>query len=173
MDDIYRLTSFEYARILGISQEALRSRRRRNQEDGNFKKVGKVFWWKTPQRDRPLQVAQPLNDRGSRALKLVTRTRRRGAMLNGEDTNYHNARNGWQLEEHNRIKALAKIRDKLGDDVVDEITPELFDMAKKRVAEKKEKKLKKEYEKAAAATDGTIIYGVDNTPTRYGTKIKS
>ena len=34
-------------------------------------------------------------------------------MLNGEDTNYHNARNGWQLEEHNRIKALAKIRDKL------------------------------------------------------------
>ena len=46
----------------------------------NFKKVGKVFWWKTPQRDRPLQVAQPLNDRGSRALKLVTRTRRRGAV---------------------------------------------------------------------------------------------
>ena len=171
MDDIFRLTSFEYARMLGISQEALRSRRRRNQEDGNFKKVGKVFWWKSPVKDRPQQVLQPLNDRGSRALKHATRSRRRGVMLNGEDTNYHNARNGWQLEEHNRIKALAKIRDKLGDEVVDEITPELFDMAKKRVAEKKEKKLKKEYEKAAAATDATVIYGVDNTPTRYGTKL--
>ena len=40
MDDIFRLTSFEYARMLGISKEALRSRRRRNQEDGNFKKFG-------------------------------------------------------------------------------------------------------------------------------------
>ena len=50
-------------------------------------------------------------------------------------------------------------------EVVDEITPELFDMAKKRVAEKKEKKLKKNM-KAAAATDATkfmalIIHQLD------------
>ena len=36
MDKDFRLTSSEYARLLGITNEALRSRRRRNQEDGNF-----------------------------------------------------------------------------------------------------------------------------------------
>ena len=33
MDEIFKLTSSEYARMLGISNEALRSRRRRGQEE--------------------------------------------------------------------------------------------------------------------------------------------
>ena len=99
MDSIFRLTSDEYSKILGITTEALRSRRRRNQEDGNFKKVGKVFWWKSPTKDRPYIGGTRSNDRVPGALKPASRKRRRGVMLNGEQTNYHNARNGFQLEE--------------------------------------------------------------------------
>ena len=56
MDKDFRLTSSEYARLLGITNEALRSRRRRNQEDGNFIQIENKFWWKTPSRDRPIEV---------------------------------------------------------------------------------------------------------------------
>ena len=53
MDEIFKLTSSEYARMLGISNEALRSRRRRGQEDGNFKEVDGKFFFKSPPKARP------------------------------------------------------------------------------------------------------------------------
>ena len=170
MDQTFRLTSDEYSRILGISTEALRSRRRRGQEDGNFKKIGKVFWWKSPGKDRPTIVDQRSNDR--RSLSPVARKRRRGVLEKGLPTNYHNANNGWQLEELNRVRALGKIRDQLGDEVVDEITPELFELAKKNVAKKKEENFKKELSKAEAPPNG-IITGTDQTPLRYGTRLNA
>jgi len=172
MDTVFRLTSDEYSKILGISTEALRSRRRRNQEDGNFKKVGNVFWWRSPTKDRPIIGDHRSNDRGPRALKPVTRKRRRGVMLNGEQTNYHNARNGFQLEELNRVRALGKIRDELGDEVVDEISPELFELAKKNVEKKKEEKFKKEVAKSQTPPNGAYT-GYDHTPTIYGSKLNA
>ncbi len=172
MDKNFRLTSSEYARLVGLSAEALRSRRRRNQEDGNFIIVDNKFWWKAPPKDRPLTVRPPTNDRGTRSSFLATpkKKRRRGAMLRGEKTNYHNASNGWQLEELNRVRALGKIRDSLGDEVVDEITPELFDLAKKNVQKKKDDEFKKQMEKSQVH-DPQLIYGVDQTPIRYGTRL--
>ena len=172
MDSVFRLTSDEYSKILGITTEALRSRRRRNQEDGNFKKVGKVFWWKSPTKDRPYIGGTRSNDRVPGSLKPASRKRRRGVMLNGEQTNYHNARNGFQLEELNRVRALGKIRDELGDEVLDEITPELFEQAKKRVAEKKEEAFKKANEKAQVPPSG-VYSGYDHTPTIYGTTLNA
>ena len=179
MDSIFRLTSDEYSKIIGISTEALRSRRRRGHEEGNFKKVGKVFWWKSPSRDRPIVVDKRSNDRVpsssspvASSSKPVTRKRRRGVMLKGEQTNYHNARNGFQLEELNRVRALGKIRDELGDEVVDEISPELFELAKKNVQKKKEEKFKKEIAKAEAPPNG-IYVGYDHTPTIYGSKLNA
>ena len=45
MEDEFRLTSREYATIRGLSVEALRSRRRRELERGNFViRDGKYFW---------------------------------------------------------------------------------------------------------------------------------
>ena len=176
MDKIFRLTSSEYGKLIGITNEALRSRRRRNLEDGNFKKVGKEYFWKTPVRGRPDIELAAANDRG---LKYVIpgsgslkRKRRRGVMKRGESTNYHNAPNGWQLEQANQIKALGKIRDGLGDEVVDEITPELFELAKKNLAAKKEKEFKKELAKAERPPGDRII-GLDYTPKKYGTMLNA
>ena len=175
MDEIYRLTSSEYAKLLDLSNEALRSRRRRNLEDGNFKKVGKEYFWKTPVRGRPDMVVAAANDRGSKALlpvaKSLKRKRRRGAMKTG-DTNYHNAPNGWQLEQLNRIRALGKIREELGDDVVDELAPEMFELAKKKLAAKKEKQFKKEMEKAQRSPVQNIV-GLDQTPKKYGSLLNA
>ena len=175
MDEIFRLTSSEYAKLLDLSNEALRSRRRRNLEDGNFKKVGKEYFWKTPVRGRPDMVVAAANDRGSKALlpvaKSLKRKRRRGAMKTG-DTNYHNAPNGWQLEQLNRIRALGKIREELGDDVVDELAPEMFELAKKKLAAKKEKQFKKEMEKAQRSPVQNIV-GLDQTPKKYGSLLNA
>lgn len=175
MDKIFRLTSSEYAKLIGITNEALRSRRRRNLEDGNFKKVGKEFFWKTPVRGRPDMVVAAANDRGSGSLlpaaRSTKRKRRRGAMKTG-NTNYHNAPNGWQLEQLNKIRALGKIREDLGDDVVDELAPEMFELAKKKLAKKKEKEFKKEMEKAQRSTNLNIV-GLDNTPPKYGTMLNA
>ena len=109
MEKGFRLTSREYAAIIGIKPEALRSRRRRGLENGNFKEIDKKFWWKTPLRDRPYTVDDRDASRPIRVQSSVfpaSKYRRRGTLIKGHKTNYHNARNGWQLEEHNLIKQL-------------------------------------------------------------------
>ncbi len=176
MDKIFRLTSSEYAKLIGISNEALRSRRRRKLEQGNFIKDGKEYFWKTPLRGRPdIELATP-NDRGLKygipVSGSLKRKRRRGVMKKGESTNYHNAPNGWQLEQLNRIRALGKIREELGDDVVDELAPEMFELAKKKLAAKKEKDFKKELAKAERPPGDRII-GLDYTPKKYGTMLSA
>ena len=76
------------------------------------------------------------------------------------------------MEDRNRVLALAKIRDNLGDEVVDEITPELFDLAKKRVAEKKLKKASKEVEKSELnGLTEPMPTGLDRTPPEYGREL--
>ena len=70
--------------------------------------------------------------------------------------------------------ALAKIRDGLGDEVVDEITPELFDLAKKKVAEKKLKKASNEVEKLEVnGLSEPMPTGLDKTPPEYGRKLNA
>tara|TARA_R110000824_G_scaffold45889_1_gene132422 strand:- start:357 stop:1292 length:936 start_codon:yes stop_codon:yes gene_type:complete len=175
MDEIYRLTSSEYAKLIGISNEALRSRRRRNQEEGNYKKVGSDYFWMTPLAGRPNMAVTVANDRGPRygiPVKNVKRKRRRGVVARGEQTNYHEAPNGWQLEQANQIKALGKIRDGLGDEVVDEITPELFELAKKKIQAKKDKEFKDQMAKAQKTPAHNIV-GLDNTPQKYGTMLNA
>ena len=171
MDKNYRLTSEEYARLLGISTEALRSRRRRGQLKNYIQDDNGNYWWEN---DRPYQDNKQQNDRVRNGLirlpgakKIDRRKRRRGVLARGEPTNYHNARNGWQLEELNRVRALTKIRDELGDEFVDEISPELIKLAKDRVQKRKEKEIEKAFTPNNSSGDPRII-GYDYTPQQYG-----
>jgi len=43
----YYLSTPEFALMLGCSTEALRSRRRRGELEGQFKSDGKKYWWKS------------------------------------------------------------------------------------------------------------------------------
>ena len=100
---------------------------------------------------------------GQRAID--TKKRNRGALARGDKSDYPN----WRFEEANRVKALAKIRDKLGDEVVDEITPELFKLAKQNVNKRKQKQLDKLVNNQTSRESFPI--GVDRTPLKYGTML--
>ena len=168
MEKDFRLTSSEYAKMRDLSVEALRSRRRRELERGNFICVDGKYWWK---RDRPITVNKKGNSRrvpGPGAVIYGPRKRNRGALARGEKPDYPN----WKMEERNQVLALAKIRDNLGDEVVDEITPELFDLAKKRIAEKKLKKASNEVEKLRLNdVSEPMPTGLDRTPPEYGREL--
>jgi len=166
MEKNFRLTSSEYAKIRGLSVEALRSRRRRELERGNFILKNGNYLWKN---DRPMTVKKINSSHlvlDPRSSIHAPRTRNRGALARGEKPLYPN----WQMEERNRILALAKIRDDLGDEVVDEITPELFKLAKKKVAERKQKKADEILKRNTDPGTGTP-FGIDRTPTKYGSML--
>ena len=58
--DGFYISTPEYALMLGCSTEALRSRRRRGELEGEFKTDGKKYWWKSV---RPHQVKEIRNNR--------------------------------------------------------------------------------------------------------------
>ena len=170
MNKEFNLSSRDYADILGISTDNLRQRRRREIETNYIQDDKGNYWWK---RDRPTQDKKDTSVRpkknglsrvpGQRAID--TKKRNRGALARGEKSDYPN----WKFEEANRVKALAKIRDKLGDEVVDEITPELFKLAKEKVNKRKQKQLDKLVNNQTSSEPQ--ISRVDKTPLKYGTML--
>ena len=166
MNDDYRLTSSEYAKILGISTEALRTRRRREQVRNYIRDESGNYWWK---RDRPDKEVRPLqNFPGPMSRARSSSARRRGAHDNEEPTNYHNAVNGDQLEVLNLFrrrlkdeKALKKYKFK------DEELKEFIKVAKENV--KRDKETPRPDTKYNANQDDDIrIVGLDYTPVKYG-----
>ena len=169
MNKDFNLTSKDYADLLGITTDTLRKRRRRGTETNFIQDEQGNYWW---QRSRPSQDKSPANVpsrnglvRVPGAAKIDTKKRNRGALARGDKSDYPN----WRFEEANRVKALAKIRDKLGDEVVDEITPELFKLAKQNVSKRKQKQLDKLVNNQTSRESFPI--GVDRTPLKYGTML--
>ena len=168
MEKDFRLTSSEYAKLRDLSVEALRSRRRRELEKDNYICIEGKYWWKS---DGPMTVNKKRNSRrvsGPRSPLPAPRKRNRGALARGEKPDYPN----WKMEERNQVLALAKIRENLGDEVYDEVTPEVIDLAKKRVAEKKLKKASNgvEHLRLNNLTEA-MPTGLDRTPIEYGRKL--
>ena len=169
MNKDFNLTSKDYADLLGITTDTLRKRRRRGTETNFIQDEQGNYWW---QRSRPGKDKSPVNVpsrnglvRVPGAAKIDTKKRNRGALARGEKSDYPN----WRFEEANRVKALAKIRDKLGDEVVDEITPELFKLAKEKVNKRKQKQLDKLVQNQTSSEPQ--ISGLDKTPLRYGSML--
>jgi len=133
----YYLSTPEYALMLGISTEALRSRRRRFELEGQYKSDGKKYWWKTL---RPTMVKKIRNNRlkVASSVSRVSRSRRRGAHRNFQETRYPNN----AFEQHNEIKLLASLKETLPKGVIDEITPEAVKVARDNLLKKREKQHK-------------------------------
>ena len=139
----YYLSTPEFALMLGISTEALRSRRRRGELEGQYKSDGKKYWWKSL---RPITVKKIRNDRlkVSSSLSRISRKRRRGAHRNFQETRYPNN----AFEQHNEIKLLASLKETLPKGVVDEITPEAVKVAQDNLLKKREKQHKETWRPA-------------------------
>jgi len=76
------------------------------------------------------------------------------------------------FKQANEIKALNKIKKNLGDEYTDEINEEVIKIAHDRVIKKKEDRLKKVIA-APLTNQEPVPYGVDTTPSKYGSMLNS
>jgi|TARA_Y100000294_G_scaffold14198_1_gene12626 hypothetical protein len=128
----YYLSTPEFALMLGCSTEALRSRRRRGELEGQFKYDGQKYWWKSL---RPITVKKIRNDRlkVSSSLSRASRKRRRGVHISGQETKYPNQ----AFKQANEIRLLATLKNNLPKSVINEITPEAVKVAQDNLLKKR------------------------------------
>tara|TARA_Y100000031_G_C8224847_1_gene387770 strand:- start:614 stop:1375 length:762 start_codon:yes stop_codon:yes gene_type:complete len=136
----FYLSTPEYALMLHISTEALRSRRRRGELEGEYKYDGEKYWWRSL---RPITVKKIRNDhlKVVSSKSRVSRSRRRGAHRKFLETRYPNH----AFEQHNEIKLLASLKESLPKGVIDEITPEAVKVARDNLGKRHEKEHIKQY----------------------------
>jgi hypothetical protein len=148
MDNIYKLSSREFAESIGISLECLYSRIRRGQYKDLYISENKLLRFKEV---RPLKDDQSKNDNNSLApchpspgprssispKMSVSRDRRRGVHAAGLKTKYPN----YAFQQHNEIKMLARLKGKVSEEVINEITPATIKLAQEKIYQDKQKRL--------------------------------
>ena len=136
MDQIYKLTPKEFADMLKFSTSYIRKLRLAKKLEGWYTVIDGKYFYRVPDKDRPNLVSETPHQNpkftGSqfrpkkyKSLYYKKKGRRRHLPAT-EDTNYHNARNGWQLEQLNNLRQMARIKGELEKDELLEITPEIF-----------------------------------------------
>ncbi len=147
MDNIYKLSSREFAKSIGISLECLYSRIRRGQYKDLYISENKLLRFKEV---RPFTVDQDTNDNSSLASRhsspdprfsinpkmSVKRERRRGVHAAGLKTKYPN----FAFQQHNEIKMLARLKGKLSEEVINEITPATIKLAQEKLYQEKQRR---------------------------------
>jgi len=163
-DDHYKFTRSEYAQFLRITTNALRMRMRHGKYGSEYViKDGKYLF------KRPGEIKQSLTT-GQMAMMPASKSKKqynRGATHNGT-AKYTNQ----FFKQANEIKALNKIKKNLGDEYTDEINEEVIKIAHDRVIKKKEDRLKKVIA-APLTNQEPVPYGVDTTPSKYGSMLNS
>jgi hypothetical protein len=147
MDNIYKLSSREFAESIGISLECLYSRIRRGHYKDLYISENKLLRFKEV---RPLKDDQSKNDNNSLApchpspgprssikpKMSVKRERRRGAHAAGKETKYPN----YAFQQHNEIKMLARLKGKVSEEVINEITPATIKLAQEKLYQEKQRR---------------------------------
>jgi len=152
MEKDFILTSTEFARIIGISTESLRSRRRRGLYTDQYVLKNKSYLWKKP---RPFKVGGPhvrdasrlsahasnTNNISASHLPLQPRCRNKNSrnhhkelsgMANGSLTKYPNA----AFKLANEFKMVAKAQRKISAAAAEEITEDVIRIAEQKHREK-------------------------------------
>ena len=180
----FKFTAPEYAKMLGISTSALRHRRRRNNLEGEYVKIGSEYFYKTPPRDRPNIVRfTPHNDprflvgdkvsqfRPKKYRSLYNRkggSRRRDVPY--DLTGYHNAANGWQLQLTNDLRQKARIDGKLEVSQLNGLTDRVVEQVLKNIAKEKADKIKNARKVQHDRNDNARRIFISNLP-RYEEKL--
>ena len=163
-DDHYKFTRSEYAQFLRITTNALRMRMRHGKYGSEYVIKGGKYLFK-----RPGEIKQSLTT-GQMAMMPASKSKKqynRGATHNGT-AKYTNQ----FFKQANEIKALNKIKKNLGDEYTDEINEEVIKIAHDRVIKKKEDRLKKVIA-APLSNQEPVPYGVETTPSKYGSMLNS
>ena len=161
MENKFILTSPEFAKLVDISAESLRSRRRRGLYNGMYISQNNSYRWKRP---RPMHVRGPLvrdairlsahasNTKNKVASRQTLQPRRRNknsrnhynelsSAAHGALTKYPNVK----FEIHNEIKMLAKAQRKISAAAAEEIIPEVIEIAQERHRQKILEKMKEPF----------------------------
>ena len=126
MDLKYKFNAKEYAMMQGITASALRKRRLAGKLDGQYIKKGSDYFYCITQTDGP-----------NKQSFTVKNSRRRHVPRS--EVQYHKAHNGHQLQQANDIKQLCAINKRLSDAGIQEIVPDIIEVAKQRRIERTRK----------------------------------
>lgn len=128
MDLKYKFTAKEYATMQGITASALRKRRLAGKLDGQYIKKGSDYFYCITQTDCP-----------NKQSFTVTNSRKRRRHVPRSEVQYHKAHNGGQLQQANDIKQLCAINKRLSEAGIQEIVPDIIEVAKQRRIERSKK----------------------------------
>ena len=172
MHNIYKLSSREFAKSVGITLECLYSRIRRGQYKDLYISKNKLLWFKE---ERPITVDQSINDNSflapcrfnldprfsSRNKMSVSRERRRGVHAAGKATKYPN----YAFQQHNEIKMLARLKGKVSEEVINEIVPETIKLAQEKIWQEKQRRFHESIK--PIRNYGTGIYNAKAATPKY------
>ena len=126
MDLKYKFNAKEFAMMQGITASALRKRRLAGKLDGQYIKKGSDYFYCITERDGP-----------NKQSFTVKNSRRRHVPRS--EVQYHKAHNGHQLQLANDVKQLCAINKRLSDAGIQEIVPDIIEVAKQRRIERTKK----------------------------------
>ena len=155
MEKEFKYKSGEYANKLGISKEALRSRRRRGELETEYIIQNGITLWRKPASNHGKKPG------GQSCSNPVPRSniKRRGVHVSGQKTNYPN----YAMQQHNELKMLAKLQRNV-DPELQELLPEAIEQAK-RIKEQRQQELQRELINKRPKSYGRMYNPKLSTPT--------
>jgi TPP-dependent indolepyruvate ferredoxin oxidoreductase alpha subunit len=145
METEFKYKSGQYAKKLGISKEALRSRRRRGELENEYIVQNNITLWREPaSKASSNQAVNNQVQEGSahasstKILAARSKAKRIGVVEAGIKTNYPNQ----AFKQHNEIKMLARLQRSV-DSEIQELLPEAIEQAK-RIKEQRQQQMQKQ-----------------------------
>ena len=158
MEKEFKYKSGEYANKLGISKEALRSRRRRGELENEYIIKDGITLWREPASSHAYKPhGSKASGRNPRSPFPVTRSKvkRIGVHAAGIPTKYPNQ----AFKQHNELKMLAKLQRNV-DRELQELLPEGIEQAK-RIRDQRQQQLQKQLQQPVKHYGG-MLYGIQH-----------
>ena len=171
MEKEFKYKSGEYANKLGISKEALRSRRRRGDLENEYIIQNGITLWKEPPSIPTEKPHGPKAsgrgpsacNRSSIAHRSVVRVKRIGVHVAGIPTKYPNH----AFKQHNELKMLAKLQRNV-DQELQELLPEAIE----RIRDQRQQQLQKQLQQPVKHYGG-MLYGIQHPLKRNSSEWKT
>lgn len=155
METEFKYKSGQYAEMLGITKEALRSRRRRGELETEYIIQNGITLWRKPASNHGKKPGgQSCSNPAPRS-----KIKRRGVHVSGQKTNYPN----YAMQQHNELKMLAKLQRNV-DPELQELLPEAIEQAK-RIKEQRQQELQRELINKRPKSYGRMYNPKSATPT--------
>ena len=167
----FKYKSGQYAKKLGISKEALRSRRRRGELENEYIVQNNITLWREPaskaSKNHPAKsFSIPDTSSLSLAASGVVRVKRVGVHGSGIATKYPNQ----AMQQHNELKMLAKLQRNL-DPEIQELLPEGIEQAK-RIREQRQQQMQKQLQQPVKHYGG-MLCGIQHPLKRNSSEWKT